>query len=114
LADWDAAMITNDADRIGAFMADDWVIVGANGGLSDKESFLGHVRSGALVHDVMTTEAPLIRFHGDCATMIAWGASGGRYAGTPFRHRERSSNVFVWQNGRWRCALTHLSQHEDV
>ena len=114
LVDWDAAMTTNDADRIGAFMADDWVIVGADGTLSDKESFLGHVRCGVLTHDVMTTEAPSVRFHGDCATVIAWGVSGGCYAGTSFRHRERSSNVFIWQDGRWRCVLTHLSQPEAV
>lgn len=114
LNDWDAAMITNAADPIGAFMDDDWVIVGADGSVTRKDGFLETIRSGILTHDVMTTEAPLIRVHGDCATVIAWGVSGGMYAGAPFRHRERSSSVFIWAKGRWRCVLTHLSQHTDV
>jgi ketosteroid isomerase-like protein len=114
LNDWDAAMITNAADAIGTFMDDDWVIVGPDGSVTDKDSFLEAVRSGILTHDVMITETPLMRMHGDCATVIAWGVSGGTYAGAPFRHRERSSSVFVWASGRWRCVLTHLSQYTDV
>ncbi len=114
LNDWDAAMITNAADVIGAFMDDEWLIVGPDGSVTSRESFLDAVRSGILTHDVMTTETPLIRLHGDCATVIAWGVSGGTFGGAPFRHRERSSSVFVWADSRWRCVLTHLSQYADV
>lgn len=43
-ADWAEAMIANDADRIGSFMADEWVMVSERG-ISSKEHFLSFVHS---------------------------------------------------------------------
>ncbi len=108
--DWDRAMVGNDADAIGAFMADDWVIVGSDGRIGEKAAFLALVKSGDLTHDVMTSEGFRVRVYGDTAVVTARGVSGGRYRGQAFREEERSSSVFVRQEGRWRCVLTHLSR----
>src|SRR5688572_11566925 len=108
--DWDRAMVRNDADAIGQYMADDWTIVGSDGRMSDKAAFLGLVRSGALSHDVMESEDFRIRIYGDAAVVLARGISGGNYRGQLFREVEQSSNVFVRQQGQWRCVLTHLSR----
>jgi ketosteroid isomerase-like protein len=107
---WDRAMITNDAEAIGRFMADDWVIVGSDGGRSYKEKFLGLVKSGVLSHDVMTSEDLDVRLYGETAVVMAWGISGGLYQGERFRETERVSSVFVRQKGQWKCVLTHLSR----
>lgn len=45
--------------------------------------------------------------------MLARGISGGAYEGDPFLLLERVSCVFVRQEGRWRCVLTHLSRLEE-
>src|SRR5262245_47032954 len=103
-------MVTNDAVSIGKFMADDWTIVGAEGRVCDKATFLELVKSGALTHDVMESEDFQIRVYGDAAVVIARGVSGGKYQGQPFRDVERSSCVFVRQSGQWKCVLTHLSR----
>ena len=108
--EWDEAMIANDADAIGSFMADEWVIVGPDGSVGEKGRFLELVRSGLLTHDVMTTEDATIRVYGDTAVLIARGVSGGTYDGQQFRELERASNVFVKNGGQWRCVLTHLSR----
>jgi ketosteroid isomerase-like protein len=108
--DWDRAMVRNDADEIGRYMADDWVIIGSDGSLGDKAAFLELVRSGALTHDVMETHDMTVRDYGDAAVAVAWGVSGGTYQGQAFREVERSTCVFVRQGGRWRCVLTHLSR----
>ena len=50
---WDRAMVTNDPEAIGAYMADDWTIIGPDGSVGDKATFLELVRSGKLTHDVM-------------------------------------------------------------
>ena len=107
---WDQAMVQNDADAIGHYMADDWTIIGPDGTMSDRKTFLGLVKSGALSHDVMSSEDIRVRIYGDSAVLLARGVSGGRYQGQPFHEVERSSNVFVKQDGRWRCVLTHLSR----
>jgi ketosteroid isomerase-like protein len=108
--EWDRAMVENDAEAIGRYMADDWVIVGSDGRVSDKATFLALVNSGALSHDVMESHDLDIRLHGDTALVLARGISGGKYQGHPFREIERVSCVFVRTGGRWRCVLTHLSR----
>lgn len=108
--EWDRAMVENDADAIGRYMADDWVIVGSDGRVSDKAHFLGLVRSGVLNHDVMESNDLRVRVYGDTAVLLSRGVSGGRYRGEPFREIERASCVFVRESGRWRCVLTHLSR----
>jgi ketosteroid isomerase-like protein len=108
--EWDRAMVENDADAIGRYMADDWVIVGSDGRVGDRATFLELVRSGALSHDVMESHDLDIRLYGDTAVVLARGVSGGTYQGHPFREIERVSCVFVRTGGRWRCVLTHLSR----
>ena len=108
--EWDLAMVGNDAEAIGRYMADDWTIVGPDGSMSDKATFLGLVQSGALTHDVMESEDFRIRNYGSAAVVLARGVSGGRYDGQAFREVEQSSNVFVKQQGQWKCVLTHLSR----
>jgi len=107
--DWDAAMIHNNADEIGSYMADDWIIIGSDGRTIDKARFLDVIRSGELTHDVMTSEDIQIRVYGDAAIVIASGVSAGKYRGHSFREVERQSNVFIRQGSHWRCVLTHLS-----
>jgi ketosteroid isomerase-like protein len=108
--EWDRAMVENDAEAIGRYMADDWTIIGPDGRIIDKARFQGVIRSGVLTHDVMTSEDFHIRVYGDTALVIARSVSGGKYQGQPFRDIERSSCVFVKQGDQWRCVLTHLSR----
>lgn len=110
--EWDRAMVENDAEAIGRYMADDWTIVGPDGRVSDKATFLGLVKSGALTHDVMESHDLKVRVYGgvgEVAVVVGRGISGGLYQGQAFRLVERTSCVFVRQEDRWRCVLTHLS-----
>jgi ketosteroid isomerase-like protein len=115
--EWDRSMIENDADAIGRYMADDWTIIGADGSVGDKTTFLGLVKSGVLSHDVMESHDVRVRVYGDTAVVISRGVSGGKYQGQPFREVERVSCVFVRDGGQWKCVLTHLSrisQHDAI
>ena len=107
---WDQAMVENDVEAIGRYMADDWTIIGPDGSVGDKPTFLGLVKSGALTHDVMESDDVSVRIYGDTAVVTARGVSGGKYQGQSFREVERSTCVFVRQEGPWRCVLTHLSR----
>ena len=40
-AEWDRAMVENDAEAIGLYMADDWAFLDPNGGVTDKATYLG-------------------------------------------------------------------------
>ena len=39
--EWDRAMVENDVEAIGRYMADDWTIIGPDGSVGDKATFLG-------------------------------------------------------------------------
>lgn len=107
---WDRAMVTNDPEAIGAYMADDWTIIGPDGSVDDKSTFLELVRSGKVTHDVMESHDLNVRIYGDTAVVTARGVSAGQYQGQSFHLVERASCVFVRQQGHWRCVLTHLSE----
>jgi ketosteroid isomerase-like protein len=107
---WDRAMVENDAEAIGRYMTDDWTIVGSDGGVTDKATFLGLVSSGAVSHDVMESADFDIRVYGQTAVVMSRGVSGGTYQGRAFREVERVTCVFVRQQGQWRCVHTHLSR----
>jgi ketosteroid isomerase-like protein len=111
---WDRAMVANDPDAIGTYMADDWTIIGPDGSVGDTATFLELVRSGKLTHDVMESHDIKVRLYGDTAVVTARGVSGGQYQGEFFQLVERVSCVFVMQQGQWRCVLTHLSQVSDT
>jgi ketosteroid isomerase-like protein len=106
---WDRAMVSNDADAIGEFMADDWTIVGPDGRIGTKDDFLALIRDGTLSHDEMTSGDFSIRLYGETAVLLSRGYSGGQYHGHRFREHELSTNVFVKQDGHWQCVMTHLS-----
>jgi ketosteroid isomerase-like protein len=108
-SEWAAAMISNDAERIGSFMADEWVIVSERG-ISAKEYFLDFVRSGALTHDrfEMVGDAR-IKVYGDTAVLTARVVNTAYFGGQQFDADEWTSDVFVKREGRWLCVLSHIT-----
>ncbi len=106
---WAAALVGNDADRMGSFMADEWVIV-SESGITTKEEFLGLVRSGSLTHSAMDriSEA-LARFHGDTATISSRVTNTAHYRGQRFDADEWTTSVFVRRGGSWLCVLSQIT-----
>jgi len=108
-AEWAAAMIENDADRIGSFMADDWVIVSERG-VSEKEHFLGFVRSGRLTHSKFEMVGePRVRIYGDTAVMTYRLINTAHFDGRQFDADEWTTEVLVKRGGKWLCVLSHIT-----
>jgi TetR/AcrR family transcriptional regulator, regulator of autoinduction and epiphytic fitness len=107
--EWDRAMVTNDPDEIGVYMADEWMIIGPDGSIGSKTAFLELIRSGELTHDIMESHDMKVRVYGDAVVVTGRGVSGGHYRGEPFHLVERVSCVFVRKQHLWKCVLTHLS-----
>jgi ketosteroid isomerase-like protein len=102
-------MIQNDADAIGRFLSDDWIIIDPDGGVMDKSRFLTVIKSGALTHEAMDSEDIRVRTYLNTATVTAVTRSKSKYLGKEFTTRERATDVFVKKNGQWQCVLTHLT-----
>lgn len=105
---WDRAMEQNDADLIGSFMHDSWVIVGSDG-ITSKEAFLHTIRSGDLSHSRMDADETKVNMFGDTAIVISKGTSAGKYKDQEFSFYEWSTSVFIRVQGKWLCIHTMLT-----
>jgi ketosteroid isomerase-like protein len=103
------AIAKNDLEAIERFVTDDWIIINADGGIIDRERFLGVIKSGALTHEMMESEGIRVRVYGDSAVVSALTRSKGKFMGQEFTTHERSTDVFVKRDGQWRCVLTQLT-----
>ena len=104
------AIVKNDAEAIGQFLADDWVIIDADGGIIDKARFLEVVESGALTHEMMESDDVEVRIYGDSAVVSGLTRTKGKFMGQDFSTQERATDVFVMQNGRWQCVFSQLTR----
>jgi ketosteroid isomerase-like protein len=107
--EWAAAMVANDADRIGSFMDDDWVIV-SDRGISTKEHFLEFVRSGQLTHSSfeMASDAR-VKVYGDTAVMTIRVVNTAHFGGQTFEADEWATDVFVRSDDKWLCVHSHIT-----
>ncbi len=106
---WAEAMVANDADLIGSFMADEWVMVSERG-ISTKEHFLGFVHSGQLTHSSfeMVGKAQ-INIYGETAVMTVRVVNTAHFDGETFDADEWTSDDFIYREGRWLCVHTHIT-----
>jgi ketosteroid isomerase-like protein len=92
------------------FVADDWVIVDADGRVIDRSRFLNAIESGALSHESMESTDVEVRLHGDTAVATGITTSKGQFMGQGFTTRERATDVLVRLNGRWLCVFSQLTR----
>jgi ketosteroid isomerase-like protein len=107
--EFEAALVRNDRDAIAQFLAEDWVIVGPNGKVIQRNRFLEVIEAGLLVHTRMETSETRIRVYGDAAVVTGLTTSAGSFAGQEFSNLERATSVYVRQQGKLVCVLTHLT-----
>lgn len=101
VAEWAAALASNDPARIAACLPDDWATVSASG-VATREHFLSLVASGELTHAAMEPVGePRVRIHGDTALLT------GRITNTD--SDEWRTDVFLRCDGGWRCVLSHVT-----
>ena len=103
------AILRNNAYEIGSFLDEDWIVVDPDGGIIEKTRFLNVIKSGTLSHQAMNSEDIRVRVYGNTAVMTALTSSKAKYMNNEFSTRERTTDVFVKRDGKWRCVITHLT-----
>ena len=69
------------------------MIIDANGGIIDKERFLGVIKSGALTHEMMESDDIRVRVYGESAVITALTRTKGEFMGQAFSTQERATDV---------------------
>jgi ketosteroid isomerase-like protein len=108
--DFEQAVIKNDADAVGQFLTDDWIIIDPDGGVIDKARFLGVIKSGALTHEQMDSDDVRIRVYGDTAIATALSRTKGKFMGQDFTTQERATDVLLKRDGRWQIVFSQLTR----
>jgi ketosteroid isomerase-like protein len=107
--EWSDAMLSNAAERIGAFMADDWVLVSERG-MATREHFLSFVKSGALRHEsIEVVGEPRLRIYGDAAVITTRIKSRSYFHGKLMDDEDFSTTQLVKIERRWLAVLTHVT-----
>ena len=104
------AIVSNRVTAVEPFLAEDWAIIDADGRVIDKARFLSAIESGALIHHSMESEDFRVRVYGETAVVTALAKTKGEFMGQEFTTQERATDVFVKQDGRWRCVISHLTR----
>jgi ketosteroid isomerase-like protein len=108
--DFAQAVISNDANAVDGFLADDWVIVDPDGAIIDKARFLGIIKSGVLSHETMESADLRVRLYRNTAVVTGLTTTKGKFMGQDFTSCERATDVFVKQDDRWQCVFTQLTR----
>lgn len=103
------AMVSNDVGAISDCITEDWVLVTPEAGVIARERILHVIGNGDLRHDTMTKEVGRVKVYGDVAVVTARGQNTGAFKGRPIAADEWVTDVYRKVDGRWRCALTHLT-----
>jgi len=107
--EWSRAIVANDADSIGSFCTDGWVLVSEHGVLT-RDVFLTLVRTGQLAHESMQTqEVTAFHEYGETVVLAARVESVAIFGGQRFESNEWTSDVFIWSAGGWKCIVTHVT-----
>ena len=106
---FNAAMVSNDVERITACITDDWLLITPEVGPVPRARILEVVGSGRLTHATMTKVATHAAVVGDMAWVTGRGQNTGTFDGAPIHADEYITDIYRRENGQWRCMLTHLT-----
>ncbi len=106
---FNAAMISNDVERIADCISEDWCLVTPERGPVDRADILSAIKNGVLSHDSMAKEVVRVKVYGDIAIVTGRGRNTGMFRGEPISADEWITDVYRTIEGKWRCVLTHLT-----
>jgi len=107
------AMRTNDADGFCRLLDPDWAIVNGIGGFDDSagmgEAVCAAIKAGTFTRK--TYEPDLanarVRVYSNIATITFKLSLSGSFNHKNFSGKEVETDVLRWENGGWKCVLTH-------
>lgn len=111
---FNAAVISNNIEKIKECVSQDWVIVDAQGGIISQERFFYVIENGMLSHSTMTKEIFRVKIYGNTAVVTGRGKNTGQWQGKPIEVEEWITDIYVKVNEKWLCVLTHLTPVKEV
>ena len=94
--EWAQASLKNDAELVGRYLDDDWIVIDPEGGVTNKTAYLEWFKSGQVrMETLKPIEQPRVRVYGEAAVVSSRAESSGQFKDSPFKADERATDVFV-------------------
>jgi len=107
--DWGKAYVQRDSTLLDRILADDFVVIDADGMATTKAQEMADFKSSSVVYESSNYDDATVRIYGDTAIVAGRGTVKGRGKTQTFHTQYRSTNVFVKRNGRWQAVASHIS-----
>ena len=102
------AMRDNDTTGIVRMLDNDWAVIATTGGVGEGPSvFPDGIRSGYLTRKTYSISEPRVHLQGNTAVVTTKVETSGTFKGQFFEVTERQTDVWCWEDGGWKCILTH-------
>jgi ketosteroid isomerase-like protein len=106
---WDAASLKGDAAALSSIFADGFISTSPEGKVRTKAEVLAQIKAGEIKYNVAKVEDMKVYLHGDSAVVSGKWKGNFVEKGKTTDSTERFTDMFVRQNGQWRCVASHAS-----
>ena len=108
------AIRENDTAGIVSMLDKTWAVITTNGDIAEgPEVFPSGIRSGFRVVKKMEVSESRVRLYGNVAIVTSKVRLAGYFAGKTFDVKMRQTDVLHWEDGKWKCVLTHESKLKE-
>jgi hypothetical protein len=108
--DWNDAVKTGSADKLGDILADGWAGLGWDGKTSDKAKRLAELKSPGNSLDSIEMGPMKVRFFGNTAVVTGSDTEKSMENGKDTSGKYIWTDVFVRQNGKWRAVASQSTK----
>lgn len=101
-----SALVTGDADGLGAVLTDDFVLISVMDAQKiSRRELIEAIRNRVLTFSAIDpADDPAVRIYGGAAITVGDTTMRGQFNGQEWETRSRYTHVFVEQAGRWKLA----------
>ncbi len=108
-----AALVAADLKALGEFFSPEWKLVASDASMMSREQMFKAIKEGTLKFAAYEGSDFEVRIYGDAAVVIGTGISKGTWKGEAFTSKERFTDLFVRQDGKWHCVSSHTSDFPE-
>ena len=107
--DWGAAQMTEDLERLGQILADDWVSVGPDGKKTTKAEFVNNVKTGKSKLEAFEPGPMDVKLIGSVAVVQGSDKETSSFDGKNTSGNYVWMDVFVLRAGKWQAVRSQAA-----
>ena len=96
-----AAVVKADVATLEGMTADDYMLINANGQMSDKATTMNDIKTGSIKLTANEVSDMKVRVYGDTAVVTGKSSAKGTIRGRELKGPVMFTRVYVKKNGKW-------------